>query len=953
MASPRLYLLGSPVIERDRHPVEVSSHKLIALLAYLAISQVERTRDQVMGFLWPESAGEAARKNLRNMLWLTRKTLDQGILLLHGERLSLDTHIWVDVRAFEDDGLAVETRIDLYRGPLLDGVSVRESPEFEIWLTTERERLGQQYMQMASVMINQYRTEGRWADVIRIARRALDSDNLQEPVYRALMEAHARLGERVEAIRQYEALRRILERELGVEPLSETETLYRAIQQGELESSAGASLRTLPISKTAHRPYGSDAKGQRGVNETPGQIARLPFIGRAADLSTLDAELQYVTDGSVRVVAITGELGIGKSRLWEEWSGEIPLNLTLLEARCLEVTRMLPFATLGDLFRSSARSRGLITRASRISPVWLAELARLLPEINDMASVLPPAVGLQPEGERLRIFEAFTQLLIALDAQPLILFIDDLHWADQATLDWLGYLVNRMREASLLLVVAYRPQEAPSALIQLIAGWGRQQLLRKIELAYLTEAESIALITALVSDPVHQAGLVKQIPEQCAGNPYYLVELCRAAPGQVPQSLGELLRARFSRFPETAQQVLQAAAVLGADFDLAALRHTSGRGTEEVLDALELLINAALLREKGKYFHFTHPFIGTVVRDGLIGARRTFISRRAAQALEASFAGRLPQVAGRLAVLYREAEAVKEAVLFAEMAGERALSLAAFAEAASFFAQALDLVPTPERELALGQALYLQGQLAEAQVRLESAYHQFREKGDLRGAAKACLSIADAYLRSGRVEEIQLWAGMVFDLMGEGDDPEAYAFAHHLIGAAYLHMERPLDDAEMHLQASARLASEYGLPAFAARSRFGLAGIQARRGDLKAAVAGYQLAILLAKESGDVFHEILGHNNAAYHTLLLGDLALAKEHIEAGLALSEARALAVVRQWLYSTRGEIALAESQWDEAQDWFERGLKEAEKHGNPEMVANYRANLGRVSQRRGEPF
>ena len=494
MPSLRLHFLGIPRFERDDRPLELTSAKAVALLAYLAVTRAPQSRERLLGLLWADSSEDAARKNLRNTLWTIRKSLADDVLHADGDRLAIPATVWVDVRELEtivDFGFAIsdsplQSAIALYAGPFLDGFTLTDAPEFEIWLTAERERLAQLYSRVLSALVEEHRAAGNWLDVIAVARRALAHDNLQEPMTRALMEAHARLGERSEALRQYDALRATLARELGVEPLPETEALRAAILSGDVQPI------TFPPRSAARIPKRQPIMGD---------MARAPFVGRRAECAALDAEFQTAAGGQARVVLLSGELGIGKSRLWQEWSASLTSDLIVLEGRCLEATQALPFAPLAELFGNRICEQRLFTPGSPVPSIWLAEVARLLPAIRISLPELPAPATLPPEEERRRVLEAFTQCLIALDARPLILFIDDLHWADRTTLDWLGYLVNRLRDQPLLLVATYRPEDAPAALAHLVAGWGREDALRRLPLARLTGEESAALVASLVSSP--------------------------------------------------------------------------------------------------------------------------------------------------------------------------------------------------------------------------------------------------------------------------------------------------------------------------------------------------------------------------------------------------------------------------------------------------------------------
>jgi DNA-binding SARP family transcriptional activator len=965
--SPRLYLLGPPRFERDDQPVELTAAKAVAILGYLAARHEPQPRERLVGLLWAESSDDAARKNLRNALWSIRKSLGDEVLIAEADRLSLNDAVWVDVRAFEeisDHGTSraasdqrvspwdkvpdrrewgasknLQSAIPLFRGPLLDGLVLTEAREFELWLTGERERLAQSYLRVLSTLVEQFRAEGHWAEVIAVAQRALKHDNLQEPMYRALMEAHARLGERVQGVHQYDRLRETLERELGVRPLPETEALYAAITTGEISQPA----RAVP----APPGHGRRQPAQR-------EPRRPPYIGHRAELAALGAELHAVADGSARVVLITGEIGIGKSRLWREWSLNLPANLTVLETRCLDSMQALPFAPLTDLFSRAAVMEKIFTKRSAVLPIWLAEVARLLPEIRVRLPDLPAPAALPPDEERRRVFEAFAQCLLALEGRPLVLFVDDLHWADHATLEWLAYLVHRLRHQPLLLVAAYRPEDAPAPLVHQVASWAREGVTRRLPLARLTPEECALLITALGGDPA----LAERAKSESAGNPYFLIELYRSAPGDIPPVLNELLRARLNALPDGARQVLQAAAVLEPGFDFVTLRRTSGRGEEETLEALDTLANVNLLVERDGGYDFAHPLVASVVREGLGGARRAFLHRRAGEALEAAYQGRpakgaqdLRQIAGQLARHYAQAHDAARAAHYSEMAAERALALASPAEAEAWYRQAIALDPTPARQIGLGEALQQQADFPSARGAFHTALREFEAKGERRGEARACLNLAETYLGTGQAEEVIRWAEKSLTYVHTGSDPEAHALAHFLLGAGRLQTGQTLAQAELDLSEATRLANENHLPGTAARSRFELGNLLAERGDLPNALQAYRDSIALAQKAGDQFQEVLGHNNLAYHAMLAGDLAAAREHIEIALNLSEARAFHLPRQYLYSTRGEIALAEKQWDEAEQWFKRGLAEAERNENRKQAANYRANLGLAARGRGD--
>ena len=933
----RLSILGPVQLYRETENITLKRSKAIALLGYLAVTDVPQTRDHLIDLLWPDSLPDAARKNLRNALWTIRKVLGPEVIQADADHISLVNAVWCDARVFEA-GLSQKTgqtteslqaTIDLYRGPLLNDLIITDAPDYELWLSSTRERLGQLYLRGIAALVASYQAVADWQAVMATARQALIHDNLQEPLVRALMEAHTHLGERGEALRQYDKLQVVLRQELGVEPLPETTALREAILSGQLQP-APSSLQVMQQPQKISEQSGS------------------PFVGREEQHTALNRAFQLARN-QAQVVVLTGELGIGKTRLWQEWAVGIRPAAIPLETRCLDTTQTLPFAPLIRLFNHPVCLK-VLTQSDppELSAVWLIELTRLLPQIKQYQPDISEPAQLPAEEERQRLFEAFTQLLLAPGSQPSILFIDDLHWADSATLDWLVYLVDRLKDKPLLLVGAYRPDEAPTQLQNLLANWGREGVVQRLSLPQLTLHEADQIVTALAGDQM----LAESLYQKSGGNPYFLAELTRAWPEEAPASLVDLVRERVKRLPQVAQQVLQSAAILESDFDFATLRRTAGRDEEETLAALDVLLIHRLLVEQdsGGGYEFSHPLVADLVRKDLSLARRSFLHRRAAEALEATYAGHLENVAGQLTIHYVQAGRTIQAASYAQIAAEQALKLGAPTEAEHFYRQSLELEPTPERRLGLGKALYSLGDLTGARQAYHKAATEFEKNGNLPELVNTRLALADSFRLSQQGDQIIHWAEKALHTAGPNPTPEVEANANHLIGSGMLLQSRSLTEAEAHLNHAAQLAAENELHGLAAQIQFALGNILARSGNLRGALQAFTQTVSLALSAEDYFQVVLGHNNLAYHALLADDLPTAKGQIELGLTLAEKQAFLLPCQYLYSTQGEITLAEGRFDEAEVWFKRSLAEAERYRNRVQVTNSQANLGLVARERG---
>jgi DNA-binding SARP family transcriptional activator len=917
-----LRLLGTPHLRCGDAPIHLSAAKALVLLAYVALADGPQPRERLLDLLWPESSPAAARKNLRNTLWVIRSTLGDDLLHIQGERIGLAAQVACDLRRFQALCATPDPALlTIYRGPLLDGVSLLDAPEAELWLTSERERLLQCYLAAADHLVAQQAATADWDALAHTAQHMLRHDPLHEAAYRALMEALARRGDRAAALRQYERLRTTLDRELGVSPEPASEALHDAIVRGVFAP-------TLPA-----RPAPSNIR--------PAEPAAAPFVGREAEQAVLSRTFAHASAGQAQLVILSGELGIGKSALWQHWISQQPTHSPLV-LQCLEATQELPFAPLIAYFSTNTwrtQVAQIVAHTPNAPPFWLHALSQLLPDL-----LAPPLLAGEPTLSRQRLFEAFVQALLAVSAAPYLLIADDLQWADTTTLDWLEYALHRLRELPVLLIVSYRSEATSADLLRRIAQWERMLPPQRIALQRLNPSEATHLLRQL---GVHTD--VSRLIHESAGNPYFLCELAQSNTPHPPPVLRDLVRARLDALPEPARQLLQAAAVLEPDLDGLALLQISTLDETEALTALDTLLAQNILHEQGEAYQFSHPLIASVVRTQLNQIRRATLHRRAATVLTQLHAQHLPAQAGRIAAHYRAAGDPAQAAHYATLAGDYALSITAITAAVQFYEQAIAAEPSAMRSLRLGRALGLRGDQQTARNLLDQAYAAFHAAGDRQQMALVYLVQADLALAHGGYALAGELAQRARDLIDAGD-PFITASTHILIGTA-ARARGDFATAQQEIDTCMQIATAHDLHEVQMYAALGLSNIRAEQGDLAGAYAAAQQIIRLAAQIGNSFYEVIGQNNAAYRALQQEQFAAAHTHIAAGLALAEARALELPRQWLYSTRGELALAEAAWHEAEQWLTQAYQAAEQQHNQAQLASITANLGRAAAGRGD--
>jgi len=698
MGSLTFELLGGFEVRTDGGAtVGIPTQKYRALLAFLAAPAGRfHPRDSLVALLWDSLPHEQARGALRQAIWALRRTLNARAvdLLIHdGDAIALDAnHVHTDVTEFaraaaQSDVASLERAASLYRGAFLAGISARETP-FEDWLAGERERLAQMALASLANLLALQQAGGDRDRAVQTALRLLALDPLQEDVHRTLMKLYLSLGRRGAALRQYQSCVAILERELHAEPEAETRSVYREIVR-EASTSSGARSGTI-----ARRSVAAAAPDT-------------PLVGRDREIAELRVACTHAHAGSGRVAAIVGEAGIGKSRLVAEAMTEAAAGgAAVVAGRAYESAQVLPFGPWADALR---RGRLLDdTTLGTLPPAWRSELARFLPELGQSAAApLDAVTNVAP------LFEAVLGLLTAFARRsPLVIVLEDLHWADDMTLRLAAFVARALADLRILLIVTGREEafDAGAPLRRLVDDVERDVPVVQIVLTPLAHEDTIRLVHALVRD--RDERLVEQMAEMVfkasEGHPFMIVEMVRSvgtAAGRrlpasiaLPQGVRRLIERRFESLTPPARHVLSAAAAISRDFDFALLRRACGLAEEDVVTGLEELVRRRLLHAAGEGFEFTHDRLRDVAYAQLIQPRRTLLHRRLADALVELRATDLTDHHAVIAAHYAEAGAWADAARHLYEAAQTAHDRLAYPEAVGLLGRALDALTRVRRD---------------------------------------------------------------------------------------------------------------------------------------------------------------------------------------------------------------------------------------------------------------
>lgn len=992
-----IHLFGPPRIMQAATPVALPRRRVRALVFYLAAQPGPVSREALLQLLWPDHERGAAQQLLRTTLHAARRAL--GAALQGDAALQIDPDVAVDYRtlmqlvaASAPDEAALAAALAGTHGTLLADFALPDAEPFALWLDSERERAQNLLIRAAARLARLAAARHDYRAAYNALERALQLDPLQEELQREAMLCLHRAGDRVGAIRRYEQLRELLDAELGLPPMPETQALYDAIITDALpppppaahgrtadefidaEEGKGTQKTMLPAPLSRHAGEaspersrsGAGGEGHPGPSKAPLPI---PFAGRSAELARIE---QALAQG--QLVLIEGEAGIGKTRLASELLRRAAATGALsLIGTGRELEQNLPYQALTLALRGLAHASiwPTLRQTLPLESLWLHEAARLVPELASAG----PTPAANTQAEETRLWEGVARLLLALSAHaPLYLLLDDAHWADASSLGLLAYLLRRAAAAPLYLLLTARPLEPRSPLATLASSLTREGRIERLALQRLTPAAIATLARSVCpSDP---APLAAWLQHNAEGNPYIMSELLNyareqhllnadgqlqlpvGAPLVVPHTVYSLIEARLARLSDAARRILNAGVAVGRNFDFALVAQTAALAEGAALDGLDELQAARLIvvQPDGRYM-FDHSLTMEVAYRQMGQPRYQAMQRRVAEALEALHSSDRDAMAGLIATHLAAGGAHERAAAYALQAGQRAAAVAAWAEAVGFYQQALRGASETQRFellLALGTALHHQGASQQAAERLYEALQLARNPNETN---RARLSLASILVPLARYDDV---ISLMREVAASGEAAER---AHALFrwGTALSLAGANLAEAALRLREAERILASLPNPdpVALAQIHFELGGVAAQQGDLPRALAAYQEALYRADAAdesnnysldGALTWRILARNNLAYHLQLTGDLERAEQYINEGQTLAEAQGMLGLLPYLHSTAGEIALAQGKAEHAQTCFQHGLRLAEQLAIPERIAGLTANLGLSASAQG---
>jgi DNA-binding SARP family transcriptional activator len=684
----------------------LATHKTQSLLAYLIMyPHRPQMRDDLAALFWGDRDDIHARHSLATALWRIRRLLGEDYLLADASSVQFNpaSSFWLDVAEFEirinkdacDPG-DLAAAIELYRGDLLEGF-------YDDWCIEERYRLEAKYLDALKRLIVWREAQGDARAALAYAQKYLARDPLMENIHLAAMRALVALGDLSGARRQWQLCCETRQQELRAPP--SPEMLKQA------EAILGAQFTVpLPIEPPLVKA------SSRGDN-----LERPPFVGREREMDALRTRWEQAAQGQGGVVFIGGEAGVGKTRLTQEFSAAVRWHGGMIaHGRCYEPERALPYQPLAEILRGLVQQEG---RAASALPAWArAELARLVPEL------FPPPLqpetspgSLQPEQQAI-LFHAIATLIHAYASRtPLLIVLEDLHWATDSTLAAVHYLTRQTMDACVLILATFRPQDVGEshALTKMAAQLAREGLAQHLALERL----SMEAIAELVQRTVKaEAGFAERLYAHTEGNAFFSIETLRALAGApllesplpVPGNVRALIEARLRQLSAPARQWMAFAATAGRAFDFDLLRRAMNMDEDAALEVIDELLLQGFLCEGsgivGRDYEFVHHLVQEATYTGIHHRRRRRLHRLIGEAMESLYADQ-SAVVSVLAHHFDAAGEVEKALHYHELAAQRAEAMFAWQEAEEHQARMLQWLEQLDPDSTRADCLRRQGQI--------------------------------------------------------------------------------------------------------------------------------------------------------------------------------------------------------------------------------------------------
>lgn len=712
------------------------------------------SRDRLATLLWENVPSNKARHSLSHAIYAIRQVLPDMPIEVFGDDIVLNKEA-VTVDAIQYDKLIAAHRLDealeLYRGEFLDGFWLKDCKAFEEWVSHERTLRRDTARAARYSLAQRAEAGGDWLKVIELTTRLLEADPLDEAAMRMRSISIAATHGKDSALRDLRRFIERLETDFGCQPERATKDLVAHLSSSDVIGVASAN-----------------------ASEPAEQVV---FVGRQKDFEKLRRAWEAVKGSVCRVVRVAGEPGIGKTRLCERFLRLAAIQgARVFQSSCYPTDIQLPYSAIVNCITSDLS----ISDVRGLPNAWSAALAELLPEYYDeQVRASDPAV-LDANSARRRLFDAFCGMLQRIvHDRPAVLFIDDFQWADESSIALIHYVVRKLMNHPVMILLAMRTDDQITGRHATAHGnifpYG---FVETIALQELEQADVDSLIAACEQKERYccPESLKHFIHERIGGRPFFIIEMIKALGSgsikwdtgpistgvfdrttiDLPSSIEELLISQIQPVSEDANTVLGVLAVLGRKAPIWLIQQVTALDGVRLMRGLDELLARGIIREQEAEVAFCHDLIREATYRTMSGVRRRYLHGTAADTL--SSWSHVP--AATIAFHYDLAGNRAMAQQYALLAADQSQKVHAYNEAEYYLRMALANADTIEKQVStkerLALLLYDTRRYLEAEVMYNSLCLDYDRVADVKSSlrCKTMLAAIGSKMGSTPVEEL-------------------------------------------------------------------------------------------------------------------------------------------------------------------------------------------------------
>lgn len=935
----RINLLGPPEIRWKDQLIPINRRIPRTLLFYLASRGNYVGREQLLTLFWENSPTDVSRRRLREALSRIRSGIpDSSILITHADLVGLDHHkIDVDQNLFLEltDLIGNEPWISPLNQPLsektcqamlkasclwqgahfLEGAGLASTSQIDEWQLQTNQWLTPLRTRINERLSDHFYASRELENSLKYAYKALESDKLNDGLHCKVIQILIDMGQIEDARGYYSYVTNLFQQELNTQPPPNLTSIYQQINN-QNRTNNQIVIDEWNILSSLHTP----------------------FVGRHEEFNILQTSIQ-----AGRSALISGESGIGKTRFVQEFCEHFAKQKRILVSACRQTEINLPFQPLIELLRNHVLS----SEWDELPAVWAGTLTVLMPElVNINPALIPPDITHDPDQNRSRIFEAIRQVFLLLaQNKDLILFIDDAHWADEATLAAISYLVTRPPfDSQSALILALRPEELNKNLDNVFPSPEKSHRITEIKLARLNPTD-ISSLGRFVLGYSLEKEFINQLAHESGGNPFFILETLRilqdqgfydthSESSQLPmaKSVLSLIQHRINQLSPLALETIEYASVIGAEFSPELVSISSKLGLPEVAEAIEELIQRNFIEpveksQQGISYRFIHEKIREALLEGTNPIRLRLLNKQIAIAMEASIDSQPGSQAAVLARHFEVGGELPSAIKYWLLAGQWARKLFSTNEAEQIFSHIERLILEANAKVSgdLIHAFYAEWtEMAFETNDVESIQSQNknllslgrnRSSSLLIGAAFDGLS--DACLVNNEFEEGLAYSNQAISYINQTDNAfeRANAYIHR---GVFLYMLGRITEAIPSFEQALQLSQEEDSPQnanAAANAHYQLALTQILSGWPEQGLDHARRALSIAIHIGHNHNTVTAYTASSLARYYLADFSNADQDNKLGLELAKRIHADRMLGYLYAIQGFLRIAEGRMDAA--------------------------------------